>query len=284
MKPILRDPAFISALVYFERVAIHSSFTRASEELGVTASAVSHRIKALETELGHRLFDRNPHRVSLTEAGARLQRAASEAFSNLDLVLAELLQTASLRVSIGPYLSVAWLMPRLAKFEAANPTVTVELVHLIGGPNLRDTSIAIYWAKEEAVPDGVQSLFSTIMKPVVAPQKAERKPVWELDVTPLHYRSRDPWMAWLKAAGGPEDFALQGEVFDDPNLVLEAAAHGRGAALGFEPFIDQHIQTGRLVAINAPEIASPENYWLIVGKNPNAAEQAFCDWLLNEAG
>jgi LysR family glycine cleavage system transcriptional activator len=57
------------ALKAFEAAARHESFTRAAEELCVTQGAVSHQVKALEGELGMKLFTRERQRLVITEAG-----------------------------------------------------------------------------------------------------------------------------------------------------------------------------------------------------------------------
>ncbi|MGD9743862.1 MAG: LysR family transcriptional regulator, partial [Dongiaceae bacterium] len=59
----------LNALKAFEAAARHESFTKAAQELHVTQGAVSHQVKALETELGFRLFGRESQRLLITEAG-----------------------------------------------------------------------------------------------------------------------------------------------------------------------------------------------------------------------
>ena len=65
-----RDLPPFPAVRAFEAAARHLSFKRAAGELGVTQSAISHQVKALETYVGARLFRRAPRGVSLTQAGA----------------------------------------------------------------------------------------------------------------------------------------------------------------------------------------------------------------------
>jgi LysR family transcriptional regulator, glycine cleavage system transcriptional activator len=68
----LRDPAFIGALVHFDEAAKLGSFANAAKALGVSSSAVSHRIPRLEVALGKPLFERETRRVSLTHEGLEL--------------------------------------------------------------------------------------------------------------------------------------------------------------------------------------------------------------------
>src|SRR5215208_1319934 len=66
---MLRRLPPLNALKAFEAAARHESFTRAAEELCVTQDAVSHKVKALETQLGIKLFSRERQRLIITEAG-----------------------------------------------------------------------------------------------------------------------------------------------------------------------------------------------------------------------
>lgn len=121
------------------------------------------------------------------------------------------------------------------------------------------------------------------MVPVAQAEFAADFPVWEQDLPPLSYRSRKPWQDWLVCAGGPAEFAMQGEIFDDPNIVLEAAAHDRGIALGFAPFANALIKSGRLCAIPEFAATSPLNYFLFSEKEVDKDVAAFKDWLLEQA-
>src|SRR5258705_3546438 len=69
MFPMLRRLPPLNALKAFEAAARHESFTRAARELFVTQGAVSHQVKALELELGIKLFNRERQRLIITDAG-----------------------------------------------------------------------------------------------------------------------------------------------------------------------------------------------------------------------
>ena len=121
-----------SGLAEFLAVAQHASFRAAGAELGVTPSAVSQAVRALETRLRLPLFARTTRNVALTEAGAallsRLSPAASEIGSALES-LGALRQrpTGTLRLSL-PRIAVDLAMLRvLPAYRAACPDVTVEL-------------------------------------------------------------------------------------------------------------------------------------------------------------
>ena len=125
-------------LEYFVAVAEELSFTRASRRLHVVQSGVSSAIQGLERELGAALFDRDRHRVTLTEAGrallpeARATLAAAQAAAD---AVAE--TTAGLRgaLSIGTMISTGpvGLPVLLGRFHEQHPGVLVKLRVMPGG-------------------------------------------------------------------------------------------------------------------------------------------------------
>ena len=86
-----RLPA-LNALKAFEAAARHESFTRAAEELCVTQGAVSHQVKALEAELGIKLFNRERQRLAITEAGRAYLAVVRDAFDRIASGTERLLQ------------------------------------------------------------------------------------------------------------------------------------------------------------------------------------------------
>src|SRR6201993_1815076 len=117
----------------FLSVARHRSFRRAADELGVTTSAVSQAIRALEARVGVALFIRTTRSVGLTEAGERFHARARPAFEELvsaSEVARDLGQRPAglLRITV-PRAVVPILLERLiASFCKAYPDVEVEIV------------------------------------------------------------------------------------------------------------------------------------------------------------
>src|SRR3546814_12060535 len=100
----------------FEAVARLGSLSAAADSLGITGSAVSHRIRGLESELGVHLLRRPPRGLILTDAGRRYRGAVAAAFAGLTQAHSALLgpdlshpPTLRLTSDDGP----RWLMPRL---------------------------------------------------------------------------------------------------------------------------------------------------------------------------
>lgn len=77
----------LTTLAAFETAARKLSFKKAAQELNVTPGAVSHQIKALEAEVGGRLFERKHHGVELTQTGEELHAVLHLTFSEISRVL-----------------------------------------------------------------------------------------------------------------------------------------------------------------------------------------------------
>jgi DNA-binding transcriptional LysR family regulator len=123
----------LSELAAFDAVARHRSFRRASEERGVTASAISHAVSNLESRVGIRLLNRTTRSVSLTDAGAMLLAQLSPAFSDIGSALDALNQfrdTPFGKVRINAPNSIApfVLGPMIGPLIGANPNLELEIV------------------------------------------------------------------------------------------------------------------------------------------------------------
>ncbi|CUU19222.1 DNA-binding transcriptional LysR family regulator [Bradyrhizobium sp. JR7.2] len=116
----------------FLRVAQYRSFRRAAAELGVTPSAISQAVRALEARVGAALFIRTTRSVGLTEAGARFLSRAKPAFEELvaaSEVARDLGQrpTGLLRLTVPRAVVPILLEPLIASFCQAYPEVEVEI-------------------------------------------------------------------------------------------------------------------------------------------------------------
>ncbi len=208
----------LNALRAFEAAARTGGFATAGRELGVTSAAVSQQVRALETQLGKKLFVRRGNRLTLTDAGLSLYPRLGEAFALLSEIAASVSLGPARRglvVSVVPSMMV-WLLPRLAAFRAANP----------GRIELRAEDDPIAFGREGAdlrlTYDGahygefrVEELFRDAAVPVVSPA------VWRAgddrdgplsslpDAMFVHtdwgrdYASHPTWAAWMARAGLP---------------------------------------------------------------------------------
>ncbi|MDT4825701.1 HTH-type transcriptional regulator PgrR [compost metagenome] len=119
-------------LLAFVTVAREGSFTRAAAQLGVSQSALSHTIRALEARLDLRLLTRTTRSVSPTEAGERLLRTLAPRFEEIDSELAALSDlrnkpAGNIRITSAEHAVNTVLWPRLAKVLPDYPDIKVEI-------------------------------------------------------------------------------------------------------------------------------------------------------------
>src|SRR5205085_5873481 len=120
----------LNALKAFEAAARHESFTRAAEELCVTQGAVSHQVKALEAELGIKLFNRERQRLIITEAGRDYLTVLRDAFDRIAVGTERLVQRQTsgvLTVSTSPDFAAKWPVNRLGRFADAHPGIDLRV-------------------------------------------------------------------------------------------------------------------------------------------------------------
>lgn len=127
---MLRENA--TDLLSFLAVAREESFTRAAARLGVSQSALSQSIRALEERLGVRLLARTTRRVATTSAGERLREAIAPRFEEIEselVALGELRERPSgtIRITAIEHAADTLLLPKLAKFLPQYPEIEVEI-------------------------------------------------------------------------------------------------------------------------------------------------------------
>ena len=120
----------LNAVKAFEAAARSKSFTRAAEELFVTPGAVSQQVKALETELGLTLFNRERQRLVITEAGGEYLAVVRDALDQIALGTERLTQrqrSGVLTVSVSPDFAAKWLVGRLGRFAESHPEIDLRV-------------------------------------------------------------------------------------------------------------------------------------------------------------
>ncbi|WDU60302.1 LysR family transcriptional regulator [Pseudomonas poae] len=124
--------ANLNDLQAFVIIAREGSFTRAAAQLGVSQSAISHTMRALEARLGVRLLTRTTRSVAPTEAGLRLYKAMAPRFEEIELELAAVSEfrdtpSGTVRISASEHAANNILWPKLLKVLPAYPDIHVEI-------------------------------------------------------------------------------------------------------------------------------------------------------------
>ncbi|WP_312589758.1 LysR family transcriptional regulator [Comamonas terrigena] len=121
----------LNDLLAFVTVAREGSFTRAAAALGVTQSALSQTIRALEERLQIRLLTRTTRSVSSTPAGERLLQAIGSRFDEIEAELDALTElrdkpAGTVRITCGDYVLHSVLLPKLAPLLREYPDIKLE--------------------------------------------------------------------------------------------------------------------------------------------------------------
>jgi len=117
----------------FHAVSLAGSFTKATETLNISQSAISRQVNILEEELGTSLFMRVPRGLVLTEAGEALQNTVINVFAKLEMTQATILELKNyprghLQIATTLAFGSLWLAPRLQEFLDQYPDVRITLL------------------------------------------------------------------------------------------------------------------------------------------------------------
>ena len=285
----------LNALKAFEAAARHESFTRAAEELCVTQGAVSQQVKALEAELGLKLFVREPRRLVITGAGRDYLVVVRDALDRIAAGTERLLQRQSagtLTVSTSPNFAAKWLVHRLGRFAEQRPGIDLRVgaaLHHVDFAR-EDVDVAIRHSDGNLPGLEVTRLCREELFPVCSPALAKgkaalRRPADLARHTLLHLDSRQDWLKWLDAGGVADVDLSRGPVLNQASMVIDAAVDGQGVALARTALAARDLLAGRLV--RPFDLALPVSYaYWIVCPRVNASLPkivTFRDWLLAEA-
>jgi DNA-binding transcriptional LysR family regulator len=285
--PLFRRVPPMHALAAFEAAARLGGFAPAAEELCVTPSAVSHRIRQLERQLDTRLFERAPTGVTLTTAGRLYLARVREAF----VALAERwpvsgVPRARLRISVPPTFARQLLMPRLPAFMRRHELLDLE-VHVadpVTASSAEPADVCIRWSRGDDLSGIAERLFEDRIGPLAAPALVAElglHGVDDLAGAPLLRSPLLPWTPWFQVAGLARAEPERGAVFNDLGMLFEAASAGLGVAMGSRRLAAAWLESGRLVPVTDLTAASPNSYFVTCAPADRARPEVagFIDWL-----
>ena len=282
----------LNALKAFEAAARHVNFTRAAAELCVTQGAVSHQVKALEAELGIKLFNRERQRLIITENGREYLAVVRDALDRIAMGTERLVQRQSsgaLTVSTSPDFAAKWLVHRLGRFAEAHPGIDLRVsatMHHVDFAR-EDVDIAVrhgdgHWPGLHVRRLCVEHLFAVCSPSFAA---ALHRPADVLKLPLLHLDDRTAWSAWLEAAGVTGAHAIHGPILNRASMLIDAAIDGQGIALARTALAAWDLVNGRLVRPFPVALALSKSYWIVSPKATAGLPKlvAFRDWLLVQA-
>jgi LysR family transcriptional regulator, glycine cleavage system transcriptional activator len=282
----------IQCLLTFEALARLRSVTQAAEELCVTPSAVSHRVKQLEQILGVKLFGRAD--FSLTTEGSEYLAHVREGLATLQRFPSSQLTPGrrKLRLAITPTFARSIVMPRLKQFAEAYPEiditmqVSIPLLDVVA----EDADLTIRYGTGRYADVEHVCLTKDVVTPLASPAFVREHGPFEtaedLEGVPLLRSPLEPWRTWFAANHLDWAEPTDGSQFNDIGLMCDGAAAGMGVALVRHKLGAPWIENGSLVrlgdsAVFSQAVPSPHAHYLCwrSGAMDRWECAAFAEWL-----
>jgi DNA-binding transcriptional LysR family regulator len=214
-------------LKVFHAAAEAGSFTHAGEQLGLSQSAVSRQVSALEQELSVSLFHRHARGLILTEQGELLYRTAHDVFMKLEAARTKLTDSrerphGDLKVTTTVGIGIAWLTPRLGEFMDLYPDIRVKLITTDEELDLamREADVAIR-LRQPTQPDLIQrKLFTVHFHAYASPEYMKRYG------TPRSFEDLDNHRVLVLSGSIPN-------YLQATNWLIEVARNGKGPRTPF---------------------------------------------------
>ncbi|QND98673.1 HTH-type transcriptional activator AmpR [Burkholderia cenocepacia] len=294
--PVRRDPPQTHLLRAFEAVARLKSFRQAAVEIGVSQSAISQRVAALETRLATCLIHREHGRFALTRDGLAYLATAEGVLRTLaraDDRLADRRETV--RMTVVSSFAHCWLAPRLASLSLSlediglDLHVSDEIVALDEG----EYDLAIRLHPKAGIPGERMTATDDVLVPVYAPgsraSQADRAAAFagmrllEDDCSRLGGSRHPSWDAWHEVNGCDIPPARRRIVFNDAGLMIEAARRGAGVALARQSLVADHLAAGELVTVDGTPLECLGQTSLIQRRvsRRSKASRRVATWLLD---
>jgi DNA-binding transcriptional LysR family regulator len=256
----------INALLAFRAVAEERSFTRAAAQIGVSASALSHTIRALEERLGLRLLTRTTRSVVPSDLGERLLGSIGPHFDGIEAELAALSElrdkpAGSIRITTGIHAAQAVLWPALAKVLPSYPEIAVELSVHAGfidivkerfdagvrlGETIAQDMVAVRIGPDMRMAAVASPAYFSARKPPRTPHDLSRHNCINLRFPTLG--GLYPWE--FEKGGRGLNVRVEGQlIVNDIALALKAAVDGLGIAYLPDDYVKASIEVGELIRV-----------------------------------
>ena len=283
----------LAAIRAFELSAKLGSFTYAADRLGLSQSAVTRQIAALEANLGAKLFHRGRRGVELTAEGEAYHRDVEPAFELLTAATARLRERRGeevLRLRVYPIFAVKWLIPRLADLRAWAPDMRIELDTRVEPADFHRTTLdaAIQVGGAPRADIRSEALMADEIEPVCSPALLSGSDPVDLGLLErlprLHARyRRADWRDWASSIGRPELGGSPSLEFPSSVLAYQAAQEGLGFTIGQTSLLQSDFERGVLVRPFGQPLRRARSYELLTpaDREPPRRLRTFRAWLLN---
>lgn len=287
----MRDMPPLNSLKAFEASGRHLNFRLAAEELGVTQGAVAQQVRALESLLNIKLFNRLARGLSLTDEGRRYLPPVRRAFDMIAEATENLAPAdAVVTISATPSFATRWLVPRLGAFSEEHPSIRIRLdaSQTLSNFQTDGVDIAIRQGKPPFGPGLVADpLFGSEVIVVCHPELAEGPlPIRTPDDLRHHVLLEDAhgwWPLFLEAAMSDSPAPdMKTMNFNQTSLAIDAAIASQGVALTNHALVSQELEDGRLCQPFAHSLTTDEGFYVVAPREPRnpALVAVVRDWLI----
>lgn len=271
------DPArLLAAAGLLDAVRQARSFAGAARTLGLDPSAVSHRVRALEAELGLTLFDRSGREARPTRAGEILCAAAARGLEEAGRALRaarDLRGSRAIRLTAPSSLAMKWLLPRLPDAAAAGAELSIDVSEALAGFGDGALDAGLRFGVGPWPGLHATHLRACALQPVVgashpAAGRPDLDPLADTRLVLLGDAGAESsgtgatWAEYRRLRGVAEAPAQEIRRFDRSDLMLQAAVGGFGVALGRTLLIEDDIRRGLLFPVG-PAVRLPAAWWLV---------------------
>lgn len=280
----------LSHIPAFEAAARFESFVRAAQDLGITPTAVSQHVRALEDWLGTPLFIRKARGVRLTREGQQFAASCQSAIREISDSATQIsVQKTKRKVSLACQPSVVslWLTSRLPHFMEQHPDIQVSIVYPFGARTPREVGADLLICHGKTPPAHGEKLLDATTRPTCSAEYLKQEGRFEsppalLNARLLHDETEDAWQQWF----GQYDITLPGAsapVFGDFNLLIGSILAGHGVGLCPTTLIERDISAGNLVVLFDDAIDEDKFYWLVGSDELSTDGALLRQWLLDQA-
>ena len=282
----------VAAMLALDAVARLGTASAAADELALTQGAISRQLQLLEAQLGVPLILRERQRLRLTPAAVEYVaevRRALQMLASASLTLRANPKGGTLNLAILPAFGMHWLTPRLARFTALHPEVTLNLSTRLQPFDFAGSRFdaAIHYGRQDWPGSDALKLMDEVVIAVASPaflaqplDKAEA--ILAHPLLQLESRTGD-WGRWLAHHGLPGQ-RPPGMLFDQFATLTQGALHGLGIALIPLFLIEADLAAGRLTPVFGGAVPALGHYSLVWPKDRTmrAPLVSFRDWLADE--
>lgn len=274
----------LDTLQVFASAARCLSFRQTAELHQVTATAISHRMRQLESQLGQQLFIRQSRQLQLTSDGQILLAAIDLPLQTLQQSITSLFnENSSLTIACTPAFASHWLIPRLSNWYQQYPKCDVRIQSQVKVQNPAHGTIDIAIRCSDNATAG-SHLVDDRFVAVAAPHYAASQ-----DLIPtLHYDWHNrqlpmpQWRQWQQRCSQRQRICLQQKMhFSDESHAIQAAIAAQGAILVSQVLISRELQNGLLMPIS--DTSLPAASWRFVSREEiSSMERCFYHWLIDQ--